>query len=434
MSPRFRKIAVRSLLAIVLIPVFLFSLSLFMAKVEVSQTGVHQRLFMPVGLAHIKIPLHTGTSDRQAIAGFLDGPVVKLDAKGAWTATWFCDDKAVSRAGAGTLSIDCGGRRHEFEIARHAAPPASVVPMPSKTIMLSDIEGNSAFFDKALQDLGVMNADGQWTYGANRLVIAGDAVDRGRDVFAVLWRLHGLSLQAAKAGGGVTLVLGNHDQYILRGNITRAHRDHVFALARMGGPAKAFAPDTVIGEWLRQQPVMLKVGRVLVTHGGVSPMVAAQGHSVTQLNDAMRAYWYGKRDTDARLDAVLGMNGITQYRGYLEAMEGRYLRATQAEVDQVAAAYDVDTIVVGHTIVEKIEPIFNGRVYPIDVNSNTASADALLFEEGQPRVVRSSPRLLPEEASRGTLRPINLFSAGDWAMLKGAARAFYDLSNIPDPH
>ncbi len=435
MSPRQRKIALRTVLALVLVPLSLFAISLSLAKVEVSKSGVHQRLFMPVGFAAIKIPLYSGTADRQSIDGFLDGPVVRLATDGTWKASWFCGDRAVNRAGTGMLAIECGGRQHRFDIARHAAAAEPVVPMPPKVLMLSDIEGNSAFFDKALQDLGVMNADSQWTYGANRLVIAGDAVDRGRDVFAVLWRLHGLSLQAAKAGGGVTLVLGNHDQYLLRGNMTRAHRDHLFALERLGGQPQAFAADTVIGEWLRQQPVMMKVGRVLVTHGGVSPAVAAQGHSIASLNDAMRAYWQGKRDTDARLNALMGMDGITQYRGYFEGMEGAYGKATQADADRAAAAFDVDTIVVGHTIVDKITPMFNGRVYAIDVNSNTASPEALLFENGTPRVVTTSARLLPDEdkSAKGSLRPINLFSAADWAMLGGAAAKFRALSQIPEP-
>ncbi len=436
MTTRLGKIVIRTTLAIVFIPLILFSLSLWRAQVQVGPSGVHERLFMPVGPGAIKIPLHSGTADRQSIPGFLDGPVVKLAANGTWRASWFCDDKVVSHTGAGALTISCGGRQHRFDIASHSAPPDSVLAMPAKVLMLSDIEGNSAFFDETLQQLGVMDASGVWTYGANRLIIAGDAVDRGRDVFAVLWRLHGLSLQAAKAGGGVTLVLGNHDQYLLRGNMTRAHREHVFALEQLGGQATAFAADTVIGEWLRQQPVMLKVGRVLVTHGGVSPVVAAQGHSVAQLNDAMRAYWLGKRDTDARLNAVLGNGGITQYRGYFEAMDGVYPKATQADIDQAAAAFDVDTFVVGHTIIDKITPMFNGRVYPIDVNSNTAAPEALLFEDGIPRIVRTSSRLLPDEETsvKVKLRPIDLTSSGDWAMLKGAVKKFYALSKIPDPY
>jgi hypothetical protein len=82
-----------------------------------------------------------------------------------------------------------------------------------------------------------VDADGNWDYGSNHLVIAGDSVDRGRDVFAALWRLYSLSLQAQRSGGAVHVLLGNHEQYILRGNLTRAHKEHLYALEQMGGHA-----------------------------------------------------------------------------------------------------------------------------------------------------------------------------------------------------
>lgn len=436
MRLRSRKLLVRSLAAIILIPLFLFALSLTFARVEVSKTGVHQRLFMPLGIGGaIKIPLYSGTGDSPALPGFLDGPVVRLAADGQWQASWSCAGVAASRRGKGALQIACGERTHSFNIGRHPAPAPGVVAMPDKLLVLSDIEGNSAYLDKALQKLGVMDAQGGWQFGANHLAIAGDAADRGRDVFAVLWRLHDLSLQAAKAGGAVTMVLGNHDQYLLRGNISRAHSDHLYALDKMGGQPAAFGKDTVIGEWLRQQPVLLKVGRVLVTHGGVSGAVAAQGATVDQFNEAMRAYWDGKVVAAGKLDAVVGPAGVTQYRGYFQAMEGSYPKATQAEVDRVAAAFDVDTIVVGHSIVEKITPMFGDRVYAIDVNSNTASPEALLFEGGQAKIVDAgAPRMLDEKNHGVRLRPIRITSADDWKMLGRGVMQLRALSQIPHPY
>ncbi len=435
MRLRSRKFLVRSLAAIILIPLSLFALSLSFARVEVSETGVHQRLFMPLGIGGaIKIPLYSGTGDSPALPGFLDGPVVRLAADGQWQATWSCAGVADSRRGQGALQITCGERTHSFNIGRHLRPAPAVLAMPAKLLVLSDIEGNSAYLDKALQNLGVMDAQGAWQYGANHLAIAGDAADRGRNVFAVLWRLHDLSLQAARAGGAVTLVLGNHDQYLLRGNISRAHSDHLYALDKMGGQPAAFAKDTVIGEWLRQQPVMLKVGRVLITHGGVSAAVAAQGVTVDQLNDAMRAYWDGKPVAAVRLDAVVGPAGVTQYRGYFDAMEGAYAKATQADVDRVAAAFDVDTMVVGHSIVEQITPMFGNRVYAIDVNSNTAAPQALLFEGGQANIVNAGAARMLDEKKNVRLRPLRITSAEDWAMLGRGVMQLRALSQIPHPY
>src|SRR3546814_715270 len=139
-----------------------------------------------------------------------------------------------------SLHVECAGTRHVFPLYSPQVPPA-VAPMPARVAVLSDLEGNIAFLEQALRRLGVVGADGQWAYGGGHLVVLGDSVDRGRDVFAVLWRLHGLSGQAGMAGGAVHVVLGNHEQYTLRANPSRANAEHLHALNAMGGYRHAFA-------------------------------------------------------------------------------------------------------------------------------------------------------------------------------------------------
>src|SRR3546814_14971950 len=114
--------------------------------------------------------------------------------------------------------------------------------MPARVAVLSDLEGNIAFLEQALRRLGVVGADGQWAYGGGHLVVLGDSVDRERDVFAVLWRLHGLSGQAGMAGGAVPVVLGNHEQYMLRANPSRANAETLPAHHAMGASPPTSPP------------------------------------------------------------------------------------------------------------------------------------------------------------------------------------------------
>src|SRR3546814_5734386 len=86
-----------------------------------------------------------------------------------------------------SLHVECAGTRHVFPLYSPQVPPA-VAPMPARVAVLSDLEGNIAFLEQALRRLGVVDADGKWAYGGGHLVVLGDSVDRGRDVFAVLWR------------------------------------------------------------------------------------------------------------------------------------------------------------------------------------------------------------------------------------------------------
>src|SRR3546814_19790714 len=112
---------------------------------------------------------------------------------------------------------------------------------------------------------------------------------------------------------------------MLRTNPARANAEHLHALNAMGGYRHAFAADTMIGEWLRQQPVALKLGSVLFVHGGVSPQVARTGLTVDQLNAAMQDYWNDKAphppSPSPGLDVVLGHSGVTQYRAWFRAPE-----------------------------------------------------------------------------------------------------------------
>jgi hypothetical protein len=333
------------------------------------------------------------------------------------------------------LEIDCAGRQMRYPVRATITVPATRIDAPARMLVLSDIEGNATFLDAALHELGVQDAAGRWAYGTGHLVIAGDSVDRGRDVFAVLWRLYALSLQAAQQGGAVHVLLGNHEQYMLRGNMSRANREHIHTAERMGGFVQAFGADTVLGAWLRRQPVILQAGKVVLTHGGISPQVAASGLSGEQLNEAQRRYWQGPATQSAALDAVLGPAGVTQYRGYFDNMTGDTPRATPAQVTQAIEHFDADTIVVGHTPVEQITPLYQGRVYAIDVNTRTAASEALLFEHGVARIVplRTQRMLAPERPAVKT-RPLNLADAGDRRVIKRWLERSRALSQLTYPY
>src|SRR3546814_16688011 len=113
----------------------------------------------------------------------------------------------------------------------------------------------------------------------------------------------------------------------------------------------------MIGEWLRQQPVTLKLGSVLFVHGGISPRVARTGLDVGQLNAAMQDYW---NDTDPHppspgLDAVLGHAGVTQYRGWFRELEGRYPEARDAKVADEPARFHTRLAGVGHATLPRVE-------------------------------------------------------------------------------
>lgn len=132
---------------------------------------------------------------------------------------------------------------------------------------------------------------------------------------------------------------------------------------------------------------------------------------------------------------MLGPEGVTQYRGYFEDTEGGSVRATPAEVAQALDRFGIDTIVVGHTLVNQVTPLFQGRIHAIDVNSNTAASEALLFEHGVARIVPlQARRQLPDERPPVLTRRLNLAAAEDWRTFGRFLERSYALSQLPHPY
>ncbi len=415
--------------------VVLLLVAVFNARLEMHDSGVHRRLLVSVGPT-LAFPVYSGSGERVHVDAYLEGPVVRVGADGRWSATWFCEDRRHDSTGSdAVLRIDCAGRQTEFPLS--PAPAAiSEAPMPDKLFVLSDIEGNKAFLDAALQGAGIVDASGRWTYGAGHLLILGDSVDRGRDVFAVLWTLYRLSLEAQSAGGAVHVLLGNHEQYVLRKNISRAHAEHLYALESMGGVEASFAADTLIGAWLRTRPVALKLGGNLFVHAGISQQVVDSGLSVNDLNQASRQYWLSPEHAkNARaLEAVLGFQGVTQYRGLVRDDADSIATVQQHDVDRALAHFGVERVIVGHTQVPKVSARFDGKVWAVNVNDDDAAREVLVFENGSPRVLDLGvARQLSKQEARH-LRPFHLWDERDREIFSGIVSAMRKLSDLPHPY
>jgi hypothetical protein len=429
----------RWVFAIVLLatPIVLIALW-WRTQLEVTEAGAHRRLIVPlIGEQAISIPFYTGTSD-SFVMPHLDGPVVRPLPDHEWDARWFCNDRVYRQKLSNTesvLSIGCEDKIKFFYFAQAAARP-NVDEMASKVVVLSDLEGNHDFLVSALKELKVTDDNGDWILGDGQLVILGDSVDRGKDVFAVLWTLHSLAAVAETHGGSVRFVLGNHEQYILRGNFSRAHPEHMFAVNQLGGFEAAFANDTVIGAWLRQQPVALKLGDVLFVHGGISNDIVENKLSIDDLNQAMLDYWQQPKPVSPspKFDAVLGSKGVTQYRGYIQPVEDLYPAASTADVNQALAFYQAKQIVVAHTIVDKIRFLHSNKVIAVNVNSDDSTSQALVFDNGIPKVVTLNTKRHIQASDPSYYRRLDLTASKDYRIFMLNYEKMKYLSSIPHPY
>jgi hypothetical protein len=188
-----------------------------------------------------------------------------------------------------------------------------------RIVAFGDVHGAYDELLSLLRETAVIDDQLHWQAGNTHLVSTGDLVDRGAGSRKVLDLLMRLESEAQAAGGGVHVVLGNHEVMNIVGDLRYvapeefaafagkeddALRQQSWTLIVAQEPAavradfdaqfppgyfahrEAFSPTGRYGSWLLQRPFVLVVNDTAFVHGGVSPMVAEAGLGA---NDRMSA-------------------------------------------------------------------------------------------------------------------------------------------------
>lgn len=252
--------------------------------------------------------------------------------------------------------------------------------------VVGDIHGQYDRLVRNLQDNNIIDEQLNWNFGAGHLVFAGDFTDRGDKVTEALWLIYKLEKQAQNAGGDVHMVLGNHEMMVLNNDL-RYIADKYQALSENTGldHTGLFHPNSVMGEWLRNRPAVIKINDLVIVHGGVSPKLVERFKTIDAVNAYVNQFFMAGRNPQnkAELDFITTSFGPFWYRGYF-MKRSQYPKITEDELDQVMAQLAVNTILVGHTENDELSSYFNGKI--IDVNiplwNKEVPNQALLVEDG----------------------------------------------------
>lgn len=258
----------------------------------------------------------------------------------------------------------------------------AVFPASEKMFVLSDIEGTFEGLNTLLLKGGVIDDKYNWTFGNGQLVVCGDIFDRGNEVTACLWLLYKLEDEAKAKGGYVHVILGNHEIMNLYGDTRYVNQKYTDAAAIMQKKyTDLYDGDTELGRWLRTKNIIEKIGNWLCLHGGVSDLMNKSGLSVGNINELARPF-YDKGGSDsllieAKVYPIFHPDASPfWFRGYIEEpIVGMDI------VDGTLKAFDVKQIIVGHTIVDSIQPRYDKKVIAIDVNYHEGKYQALVIEK-----------------------------------------------------
>jgi hypothetical protein len=342
---------------------------------------------------------------RVATAAEADGPYVVRNAAGgleAWSVemTVAGARRQVTPVAAGSkLLVPAVASLPAFEVTLRA--PAAAAPdgvssgARQPLFVVADTHGEYAILAGMLRAHGVVDQALRWRFGRGRVVLLGDVFDRGPHQLEILWLIYALEAQARAAGGAVYLVLGNHEILALRGDqrYLNARYRETAKLLGVDAYAQLFDAGSVLGQWLRSKPTVLKLGDHLCLHGGISPELVARGLSLREINDAVRAVLQGHEPAAGaereRAEFLLGESGPLWYRGYFPGESGR-VEATPADIERILGHFGVETLLVGHTRVPTVTPLYEGRVIAVQVYPRLDSFGNPIFEA---LLIRGAERL-----------------------------------------
>ncbi len=247
--------------------------------------------------------------------------------------------------------------------------------------VLSDIHGQYQLFVDLLKANRIVNKHGDWNYKNGHLVIIGDAFDRGEKVSETLWHIIKLKIQAEQAGGKVHYLLGNHDIMVLNADLRYINPKYneVEELLEISYD-QLFGKNTLLGQWLRVSPVVIRINGILFNHAGLSPAMARANMSIDSINNIFSAHIIDNKKDSIRANAQLSLlarsEGPIWYRGYF-----RDTTLTTMRVDSILKCFEAHRIVVGHTSMDKVEVYFDNKVLAADTSIKRGEKGEILFIE-----------------------------------------------------
>ena len=266
---------------------------------------------------------------------------------------------------------------------------------PERVFVMSDPHGRLDCVVSLLKGNGVIDEELHWAFGTDQLVLIGDIFDRGDDAVQIFWFFYKLQQEASDAGGRVTVLMGNHEPMEFSGDMRYATPKYHILARELGVEYRdLFGSDSELGRWISSWNVVGIVGRDLFVHAGLSGEFYKRDIPIEEVNREMsRALFLRNKERRAesdQMDFLFGRRGPIWYRGMV--LKGpRWEPVTTDTLNLILQRYDIDHVIVGHTMFRDIRCSNKGRVIYVNVdnrrNRDKGRGRALLIDHGRYFVV-----------------------------------------------
>jgi hypothetical protein len=250
---------------------------------------------------------------------------------------------------------------------------------PARIVAVGDLHGDYEAWIEIASRARLVDRRNRWAGGSAVLVQAGDIADRGPDSLKIFRHLIKLQKEAARAGGKVVVLVGNHEAMNMTGDLRYVHPGEFAAFAntnsdrlreltyaanqaaiaaayRTRSPDMAeraihdawvaqtplgklehqlaWSPRGELGRWTIANPAVAKVGDTMFVHGGISLRYAALPPD--EINRRTAAALASQASAP---DSIINDEfGPLWYRGLAEASETSEAERQVAAIGERAAA------------------------------------------------------------------------------------------------
>lgn len=272
------------------------------------------------------------------------------------------------------------GKYFSFSLKNYLSYERSIYGMPSKMVVISDIEGNFRALKTLLVAASVIDKKYNWIFDDGHLVVLGDCFDRGDKVTECLWLIYSLEERAKKKGGYVHFILGNHEIMNMNGDWRYVHPKYSERNSSNNPFAALYDANNHLWKWICTKNIIEKIGDILFVHGGISSELLEFRLTIDDINNIARPFYFkGSNEfKDAFLNIVFNsVKSPFWFRGYYQDV---------IQIDTILDTlnfYDVNTIITGHTPVNTISSFYDYRVINVNTDHTKDNSEILLINRGE---------------------------------------------------
>lgn len=331
--------------------------------------------------------------NQDSIPSMRDGPYIYMEADNQVVMTYFernqgknltrLIEKTIETGTTDTTIEGIGWDSNSYHIQHNFLPNPDKLETDDDIFAIGDIHGRYAALVLLLRNNAIIDSSLNWIFDKGQLVLLGDVFDRGAMVTETLWFLYHLQIQARNSGGDVHLLLGNHEVMALTGDHRYLNDKYsYFTQYTWIYYFQLYANNTVLGNWLRSQNIIIRINDYLFMHAGISPEFAAFDYAYSDINTRVRNYLHSNQSHEkgSPEDIILGADGPLWYRGYMNP-EKSMPAVTQQFVDDYLNSKDLKRMILGHNEQLSIKPLYEGKIIAADValDESGRSAQGLLI-------------------------------------------------------